>query len=162
MLNSRFDTWLRCHVGHRGSFLIFLGIFDVIYGWSMFAVGGATGRAAEITLWLPWQAWGTIWIAVGVFLIIGAFFHHDRAHYAVATAAKFIWAAFWFTAWNYDHIPRGWVSAVVWLTFAALVFVVSYWPEPRPVVHPSEELKRIIEDHTPPEGYPAIEPEDKE
>ena len=158
MLKSKFGKWLRCHVGFRGAFLLFLGLLDVIYGWSMFTEGGATGLVHQITLFLPWQAWGILWIVVGASLLFGAFRWKDKQYFAVATSIKFLWAAFWFSAWYFDGVPRGWVSTIVWATFGMLVFIVSYWPEPRGVTpHPSEELMQIIKDHTPPEGIPAID-----
>lgn len=127
---SRFDS-IRLRIGHRGAVLMCLGILDIIYGCSIITVGGATGLAKQISLWLPYPWWGFVWVGVGIFLIIGAFHRHDRWHFGVATAIKFVWAGFWILAWHFDGYQRGWVSSLIWISFAVLVMVVSSWPEAR-------------------------------
>src|ERR1700745_3918263 len=107
-------------VGHRGAFLLFLALLDILYGWGIFSVGGATGLVTKVTLWLPTEFWGYVWFGIGFILLFGAFRRRDRIYFALATTIKCIWGVFWFSAWFFDNVPRGWVSMVVWLPFAGL------------------------------------------
>jgi len=115
-------------IGHRGSFLLFLALLDVLYGYSLWV----TPPFQQIyNLSLSWTAWGAIWVSAGVILLIGAFVRDDRVPFAVASSIKAAWAAVWFKIWVLTpHVlPRAWVSVVIWLSFSALVGVISTWPE---------------------------------
>ena len=116
-------------VGRRGAFLAFLAVLDVAYGWSLYVVSPAH-RVYDLLL--PWQAWGIIWLSVGAVCAIGAVLRTgaDRVAFALAAALKTFWGLVFVRVWLYDHVPRGWVSVVIWLAFAAVVLLVSSWPEP--------------------------------
>jgi hypothetical protein len=115
--------------GHRGAFLLFLAVLDILFGYSLWATA-APQRLLD--LFLPWEAWGGIWVAVGLVCIAGAASVTDRWAFAAAAALKAFWAALAADEWLFQGAARGWVSAVIWLCFALTVLVVSSWPEPPP------------------------------
>jgi hypothetical protein len=113
------------HVGHRGAFLLFLALLDLLYGYSLF-----TGHEHSVNLVLPWLVWAIIWSVAGVCLLVGSIVHNDRIFFALATTIKAMWAFVFLHLWIYDHAPMAWASMVIWAALAALVVVVSFWPEP--------------------------------
>lgn len=74
--------------------------------------------------------WATIWAAVGVVLLVGAFIRQDRLAYAAAALLKITWAAVYLIGWVFHDVYRGWAAALVWLLFAAITLIISTWPEP--------------------------------
>ena len=126
-------------MGHRGAFLLFLALLDVIYGLSLCA---DPGPLKPLNLILPINAWADIWMAIGVFLFTGAFLIKDKYHFAVATLLKFIWAAVFFDAWYIQGFSRGWVQGVIWAAFACVVLVISSWPEAAPFKMPRQRPHR--------------------
>lgn len=133
--------WLVCHAGRRGVFLAFLATLDIAYGFSLFVTDPPL-RAYD--LMLPWEAWGIIWMAVGAVCASGIFVVWDRIQFSVAAALKATWSLLFVRVWLVDGIPRGWVSVVVWATFALTILVVAGWPEPprRVMCLPDEERKK--------------------
>jgi hypothetical protein len=120
--------------GRRGAFLAFLAVLDLAYGYSLFATA-APQRAYD--LFLPWQAWGIIWMATGAVCASGVIARRDRAQFTAAAALKAAWGFLFADIWLVQGIPRGWVSVVLWLAFAATVLIIAGWPEqPHPPVPP--------------------------
>jgi hypothetical protein len=115
-------------IGHRGAFLAFLALLDILYGYSILAEPGLVGN---YDLGLTVQSWGLVWLATGIVLLTGIATRHDRVHFGLAAALKAAWAMIWFKLWLFEHTPRGWVPVVIWAAFAAVVVVVSSWPEMR-------------------------------
>ena len=117
-------------VGRRGAFLLFLAALDIAYGYSLWVTTAAQRRSLDLLL--PWQVWGLIWLATGAVCAIGAVLRTgaDRFAFGLAAALKAAWGAVFVRVWLYDHLPRGWVSVIIWLAFAAVVLLVSSWPEP--------------------------------
>ena len=114
------------HVGHRGAVMAFLTLLDLIYGYSL---GVEAGPLAHTNLGLSLHIWSLIWIAVGVILATGISANRDKIHYAVAVMVKIAWASVMLRAWLFFDYPRGWVVAVIFGGFGALIFVISSWPE---------------------------------
>ena len=116
-------------IGRRGAFLAFLALLDAAYGYSLLETAAAQRR--QLDLLLPWQAWGIIWLSTGAACAAGMMLRTgaDRAAFAAAAVLKTCWAAVFVRVWLLDHVPRGWVSVVIWLAFAAVVLLVSSWPE---------------------------------
>lgn len=115
--------------GRRGAFLAFLAVLDVAYGYSLF-VTAAPQRAFDLLL--PWQAWGIIWMVTGAVCASGIFARRDRLQFTAAAGLKAAWGCLFADIWIEQHYPRGWVSVVVWLAFAATVLIISGWPEEPP------------------------------
>lgn len=117
-------------IGRRGAFLAFLALLDVAYGYSLLEATAAQRRMLDLLL--PWLAWCVIWLAVGAVCAAGVFLPTGADRYAFGCAAllKAVWAAVFIRVWLFDHVPRGWVSVLIWLIFAGAVLVVSDWAEP--------------------------------
>lgn len=122
----------RCtrRLGHRGAFLLALGVLDELYALS---IPGVARTGTTSGLWLatvaPLSAWTIVWAVTGVVLIAGAFVKHDWWAFGVAEALKVMWASVYLSGWLAHGVTRGWASAAVWTAFAVAVLIVSTWPE---------------------------------
>jgi hypothetical protein len=116
---------LKHRIGRRGAFLGFLAVLDLCYGYSLLT----TPPVLKYDLLLPWWAWGVIWLAVGAFALSGMFFRKDWPQYTVCAVLKAAWAALSAHLWLIQHLPRGWVSVVIWAAFSVTVVLVGGWPE---------------------------------
>jgi hypothetical protein len=125
--------------GHRGAFLSFLALLDILFGWSIL---GDAGNLTHVALFFPAQIWGIIWLTVGIFLTTGIFTRHDKVHFAVAASLKAAWATVYLNVFVVNHFPRAWVSIVIWAAFAAIVMVVSSWPDYRRYPPSSRDSER--------------------
>lgn len=114
------------HVGHRGAVLAFLVMLDLLYGYSM---NTEPGYLAWVDLGLSIHTWSLIWIAVGVILLTGISAKRDKFHYTIAVMLKVFWSAVFFRTWLTGGYDRGWVVGLIWGGFAALLFIISSWPE---------------------------------
>jgi hypothetical protein len=114
--------------GHRGAFLAFLSLLDFLYGYSILT---DSGPLQVYHLILPIIVWGWIWVAMGAVLLSGVFIRRDKFHFGLSATFKCAWVAAWVNVWITQAFPRVWVSIVIWAAFAALVVVVSSWPETR-------------------------------
>lgn len=114
-------------MGHRGAFLLFLSLLDILMGYNL-----TTATAQDmgpLNFILPVHTWGAIWMGVGAFLLTGVFARRDRLHFGVAATLKTGWAAVFVNVWFFQHIPEEWLNIVLWAAFAAICLVVSSWPE---------------------------------
>jgi hypothetical protein len=120
---------LLARIGRRGSYLLFLALVDVLYGYSLLVYMGPS--YPRLDLFFSAHTWGWIWIIAGLFIAQQAFTRVDRLGFVVAVVIKFVWGAIAFYDFilNPHHDPLGWVSAVIWFGFGALTAIVSYWPE---------------------------------
>lgn len=116
--------WARLHVGHRGTFLLFLAVLDMLYGM---AIHIQPPHIAPVVI--PWATWGNIWWSVGVILVFGAFQETDRVYYAVAVGLKAAWAAVFLNLAFVRHVPHMWLDFVLWAVFAGVTLAVSTWPD---------------------------------
>lgn len=111
-------------IGRRGAFLLFLSLVDLLYGYSQLVNPMAVVRV------FSHDGWGWLWIGVGVVLFAGAWVRKDRAAFGLAAFIKALWAGMWVDVWISDVlVPRAWVSVAIWTGFAAIVCLVSTWPE---------------------------------
>jgi hypothetical protein len=120
-------------VGRRGSFLIFLALLDLLFGYSLLTPAGPQG---EVDLYLPEDAWAWIWIGVGVVCLFSAFVKSDRIAFTLAATLLIMWSGLMAIIWHVDRIPRGWVSAVIFFAFGIVCLIVSSWPEPPKIIDP--------------------------
>jgi hypothetical protein len=128
-------TWLRqlAHrLSQRGAVLLILGVVDLVYGYAL-AVAPPETRASETYQFyaslLPLGAWSGLWALVGMMCLLQAWTQHDRVAYAMATGLKVFWSLLHLGAWAAGVLPRGYVSAVIWLLAAGLVMVISTVPK---------------------------------
>lgn len=110
--------------GRRGAFLAFLALLDILVGYSLFS----SPPVRAVDMLLPLHTWAWVWIAVGLILITGIPTRWDRLQYTLAVGLKAAWGLLYVNLWI-QGIPHAWVSAVVWLTFAATIFLVAGWRE---------------------------------
>jgi hypothetical protein len=114
-------------------FLLGLAILDVFYGLSFIAPDQQTLNTAQF-LWrdriMPSPAWGAIWIAAGVALLVNAFMRQDRIGYGIAVSIKLAWAFLSAVSWLTGDVHNGWVSMVIWGTFGWVTISESLRGEP--------------------------------
>src|SRR5258708_5036111 len=102
-------------INRRGSFLAFLTILDIGYGFGLIA------DKPNANLLLPWDTWGWIWIGFGLFIATGIFAKMDLWQFGAAAVLKTTWGILYLDLWIVRHLDRGWVVAIIWLSFAATV-----------------------------------------
>jgi hypothetical protein len=122
--------WRR--VGRRGFTLLFLFLLDSVYALSLLQPPDEarhTSTIRYIAALMPLPVWAAVWAAVGLLCLVEAFRRCDRLAFAAAVTLKTLWGAIFFFGWLIQGLDRGWVSAVIWIAFAAFVYVVSGWPE---------------------------------
>lgn len=117
---------LMYRIGHRGAFLIFLFLLDELYGFSLLEDPFPPG----IHWFIQPHTWAYVWMVTGALLLTGVIFRADYFQFALASLIKVAWAFTWVRIWIFNDVPRAWVSAIIWLAFAALVTVVATWTEP--------------------------------
>jgi hypothetical protein len=120
-------------VGRRGAALLFFALLDLIYGWALLdplkSTAASPGYRWLATI-LPLEAWGGIWLLVGVLCLVGSVVHEDSIAWVAAMSIKVMWGGLWFCGWWLADVPRGWAPSAVWLPMAALVALLAGWPEP--------------------------------
>lgn len=120
-------------LGYRGAFLLFLALVDLVYGWYLVNPTAEFQRTSAFR-WrshvMPTQAWGAIWLAVGLVLLISAFMRQDRVGYALAIALKLGWVFVSVAGAIAGHVEGAWANVVIWGVFAGLTLLESGRPEP--------------------------------
>lgn len=119
--------------GRRGAFLAFLAILDFSYGYSLLVT---PSRQRVFDLLLPWDAWGTAWIAAGALCAAGILARRDRLAFTAAATLKGAWGLLSADIWLVQGYPGGWASVAVWLAFAAAVLIIAGWPEAVTIIAP--------------------------
>jgi fatty acid desaturase len=128
-----FRVLSRSKLGYRGSFLLTLAVLDLLYGWSLINPSPEQLRSSAYEFrshLLPTEAFGMVWIVVGIVLAMQAWIQKDRVGFTLAIAIKMVWAFIAFASFATGKVDQGWVSCAIWLIFAAMTIVVSGWPEP--------------------------------
>ncbi|MUN41394.1 hypothetical protein [Actinomadura litoris] len=114
-------------VGKRGIALLFLALLDLLYPIGLAGQPAATRAGYEVVA--PWQVWAVLWLLTGLLCAAQAFARRDRLAFTVAVAMKVLWGTVALIGWIAGTSPRGWLSALIWLTFAGFVAVISTWTE---------------------------------
>jgi hypothetical protein len=117
--------WRR--VGRRGVTLLFLALLDLLYPISLASQPAGSRTSFEVVA--PWQVWAALWVLTGLLCAGQAFARKDRVAFAAAVAMKISWGSVALIGWVAGVAPRGWLSGLIWLTFAGFVAVVSTWTE---------------------------------
>ncbi|MFI2216517.1 hypothetical protein ACH47B_06490 [Rhodococcus sp. NPDC019627] len=72
------------------------------------------------------DAFAWVWITVGVLCVVAVFWRRaHRAAFGFASALHVFWGLSYLAGWLLLDVPRGWVTACVYLIIAALVVVVA-------------------------------------
>jgi hypothetical protein len=119
-------------IGRRGSALIFFAFLDFVYAGSIASPPPSARNSPSLAFAatiLPLWAWAVLWAVVGLICLVAAFRSRDRWAFAAAMALKTLWGTTFLLGWLFVGLERGYVSAVVWLVFAAWIFIISTWPE---------------------------------
>lgn len=124
----------RVYVGRRGRVLIFFGLLDLVYGFSLVYPDGEV-RDGAFFHWLAAVAiplaWAVVWVLTGLLCLVYAFQHHDQVGFAAAASLKVFWGLVCLGAWLFGGWERGYVAAMIWLGLAYLMArVFGPWPEP--------------------------------
>lgn len=121
------------HVGRRGAALLFFAVLDLVYAVSL-VNPDAAARGGQQLRWLavlaPLWVWAALWGATGTICAVYAFRRRDGLGFTAAIVIKVLWGMASIGGWLVGGVDRGYVSAVVWLAFAAFVWVIAGWPEP--------------------------------
>lgn len=124
---------LRYRIGRRGCSLLFFALVDLVYAVGLLAAPAET-RAQPTYMFLvavlPLSVWAVLWGSVGALCAVQAFMLRDRLAFACASWLKVGWGSVHLFGWLIGVVPRGYVSAVIWLAFAGFVQVIATWPEP--------------------------------
>lgn len=120
-------------LGFRGAVLLILATVDLLYGWSLLHPTAEQLRTSAFEFrshLLPTEAFGVMWMTVGVVLIFQALADNDRVGYTIAITIKVVWAFIAFASFVTGKVQQGWVSCAIWMAVAAMAMVISGWPEP--------------------------------
>ncbi|MER7131311.1 hypothetical protein [Streptosporangium saharense] len=115
-------------LSQRGAFLLIIAMVDVVYAIGLAYAPPetrATPAYAFLEALLPLPAWAGLWAAVGAVCLVQAWTRHDRVAYTLATGLKIGWAILHLGAWLAGVVPRGYVSAAIWLLAAGAVMIVA-------------------------------------
>jgi hypothetical protein len=124
---------LQHRVGRRGASLLFFGLLDLVYCYSLLSPPPRSAWSPSLVFLdsiVPLWAWAAAWGAVGLLCLCRSYRRRDAAAFAAAIAIKVLWAIASLAAWLVGGVDRGYVNTVVWLAFAGFVAIIASWPEP--------------------------------
>lgn len=117
---------LASRIGRRGAALLFFALLDAIYCYALLT---ATQPLVAFYEWmdetLPLTIWAVVWGTVGAVCLAYAFRTYDTLGFMAAVALKVAWGSFALWGWLAGAVDRGYVSAVIWLGFAAFVYLIA-------------------------------------
>lgn len=113
-------------IGRRGAALLFFALLDLVYA---FALLTAPRPPTAFYVWMgqimPLPAWAACWAAVGVICLVYAFMLRDTPAFMMAVSLKVAWGLLALFGWVHGIVPLGYLSAVIWLAFAAFVHLIA-------------------------------------
>jgi hypothetical protein len=116
----------RTRIGRRGAALLFFTLLDLVYGYALWV---APRPLSPLYAWMdrlmPLPMWAAVWVAVGLICLVFAFMVHDTAAFMAAVALKVAWGGPALVGWVTGDVPLGYMAAVIWLAFAAFVYLVA-------------------------------------
>lgn len=120
------DFKLTQRIGRRGAALLFFTMLDFVYCYALLT---AAQPLAAFYEWMdskvPLTAWAVVWGGVGLICLVYAFRTYDTVAFMAAVALKVAWGLFALFGWIAGEVDRGYVSAVIWLGFAAFVYLIA-------------------------------------
>lgn len=126
---------LRQRVGRRGASLLFFALLDFVYCQGLLFPSREARASSSFDFFadvLPLWVWGAMWGLVGLVCLVFAFRKHDQPAFASAMGLKVLWCGMYVGAQWTGAVERGYIAAAIWLALAALVGLLSSWPEPLP------------------------------
>lgn len=122
-------------LGRRGLSLLFFGVLDVVYSFSLLRPDPESREGAflkSIAFVAPLWVWSILWGVTGLLCLTYAFRTRDQVGFTAAIFLKVTWAFVCMGGWLLGDAPRGYVSVAIWLAAAGFVWVISGWPETAP------------------------------
>ncbi len=117
---------LASRIGRRGAALLFFALLDVVYAIALLtAERPLTPFYAWMEDIMPLPLWAACWATVGVICLGYAFAIRDTPAFMAAVALKVGWGLPAFFGWLAGAVPLGYLSAVIWLAFAAFVYLIA-------------------------------------
>lgn len=117
---------LGARIGRRGAALLFFTLLDAIYCYALLS---APRPLVPFYAWManivPLTVWAACWGGVGGLCLLFAFRTYDTPAFMAAVGLKVAWGLGSFFGWIAGAVDRGYVTAVVWLGFAAFVFLIA-------------------------------------
>ena len=114
-------------IGRRGAALLFFTLLDFVYAIAL--LNPPPGDVPEAYRWpqeiMPLSLWALLWGGVGAVCLVCAFLPRDSIGFTAAVALKLTWGAMALWSWLAGVAPRGYVSAVIFLGFAAFVYLIA-------------------------------------
>lgn len=123
----------RRRVSERGEALLFFAILDLVYAYAMVS---APKPLVDLYAWaaqlMPLWVWALLWAAVGVLLTVCAFLpRRDTVAFTAAVMLKIGWGVLALLGWLSGEFDRGYLTAVIWLGAAWLVYRIAGGVPPR-------------------------------
>ncbi len=113
-------------IGRRGAALLFFFLLDAVYMYGLIAAPRPLAPFYEyMDNALPIGLWAGAWGFVGAVCLVYAFRTYDTPAFICAVVIKVAWGLLALFGWIGGQVDRGYVSAVIWLGFAAFVFLVA-------------------------------------
>jgi hypothetical protein len=113
-------------IGRRGAALLFFTLLDFVYCLSLLT---SARPMSPLHAWMnavaPLTAWAACWGTVGTICLWYAFRTYDTPGFMCAVGLKVAWGLNALFGWIAGQVPLGYVSAVIWLAFAAFVFLIA-------------------------------------
>lgn len=113
-------------LGRRGAALLFFVLLDSVYCYGLLT----TPRPlvpfyAWMDTVMPLAAFAAAWGAVGAVCLVYAFRTYDTPAFMAAVGLKVGWGVLSLLGWLAGQVDRGYVSATIWLAFAAFIFLIA-------------------------------------
>lgn len=142
-------------LGVRGSALLTLGIFHIIYSIQQLVPddvwldrGDVVWRSGHL---FASEVFGCIWVGVGITCVFSAFIKADGLGFGATAALFAFWAFTEVGAWLDGQADRGYLSAATWATFGILTLILSRISEPPKIMtfdaaEETLDTQRVIDD----------------
>lgn len=113
-------------IGKRGAALSFFVVLDFAFCFGLLEV---PRPLSSFYLWMdsiiPLTVWAAVWGITGLVCLVFMFLIHDTPAFMMAVGLKIGWGLLSLLGWVAGVADRGYLSAVIWLGFAALVFLIA-------------------------------------
>ena len=117
---------LTAKIGRRGAALLFFVLLDVV---NCVALLTAPRPLVPLYAWMnevmPLPIWAGAWGIVALICLWYAFRVYDTPAFNSAVGLKVGWGLLSLFGWLWGEVDRGWVSSIIWLAFAAFVFLIA-------------------------------------
>jgi hypothetical protein len=113
-------------IGRRGAALMFFAALDTVWCVGLLSL---PHPLPPVYAWmqeiLPLWVWASYWGAVALICLFYAFRAYDTPAFVAAISIKVCWGLLSLFGWLSSAIVLGYLSAGIWLAFAAFVYLVA-------------------------------------